>query len=446
LLIALLAFAMCRPARALEPREAARAHYARGLALASQNGYAAALLEFNEAYAISPQFAVLYNIGQAHVALGHPLEAIAALSQYLRDGQDHVPPARRAQVGAQIALLESTLAELAIGTDRPGARIDIDGREVGRTPLPRAVRIEAGTHTVSARLEGALAVSRIVTLREGGHHVLELELPSPNPSSELAEATRAREAASGAAAAVAVAAAESFRAATADARPKPAASTLAVRCGEPGVKVLVDGKSIDAATATRGLTVAPGAHRLSLAATGRRPAEQSLEVPAGATAIVLCQTLGGATAAPRVGIDGPPVFSSSTPRPTELPAPPQPIRASTVGLAITGVGVALGGAALGVYIWNRGQVDDANAGLAYANQDPSPDDRYKRKVAYNEAADTIHSTSTLTVGLAVASAAVVGAGLYLWLTHRKTEAPGGTAGLAAGWGAGPGGISWSGVW
>ena len=95
LFAALLAVATARSGRADDPRGEARAHYARGLELAGQNGYEGALREFNAAYAISPQFAVLFNIGQAHIALGHTIEAIAALTRYLTDGGDWIlaPPA-----------------------------------------------------------------------------------------------------------------------------------------------------------------------------------------------------------------------------------------------------------------------------------------------------------------------------------------------------------------
>src|SRR5262249_42246285 len=107
LFAALSAFAAAGNGRAEDPRGDARAHYARGLELAGQNGYAGALQEFNAAYALSPQYAVLYNIGQAHVALGHTTEAIETLGRYLRDGGDRISPARRAQVERQIAWLRS---------------------------------------------------------------------------------------------------------------------------------------------------------------------------------------------------------------------------------------------------------------------------------------------------------------------------------------------------
>ena len=143
---------------------AAAAHYARGIDLAKQGLYEAALEQFNQAYAKSPHFAVLYNIGQAQIALGRPLEAIEALSTYLRDGADKVPLSRREQVQAQIALLETKLAELTIASDTPGVAIRVDDRDVGRTPLFQPIRLAAGTHKITASLLDGPRIMRVVTL------------------------------------------------------------------------------------------------------------------------------------------------------------------------------------------------------------------------------------------------------------------------------------------
>jgi tetratricopeptide (TPR) repeat protein len=204
--VLVLLFTLTRGAAADDSRDAAGAHYARGLELAARGGYEAALQEFNQAYSISPQFAVLYNIGQAQVALGQLVEAIESLSQYLRDGQDRVPRSRRQQVKASIALLESRLAELTITTDRPNASIDVDGREVGATPLSEPVRLAPGAHKISAASEGASPLIEIVTLGKGQRQTLELKLPAPSAKA-AAEAARAAVAEAVAAAAAATRAA-----------------------------------------------------------------------------------------------------------------------------------------------------------------------------------------------------------------------------------------------
>jgi tetratricopeptide (TPR) repeat protein len=167
-----------------DPREVAATHYARGTELASQGLYEAALEQFNDAYKVSPHFAVLYNIGQAEMALGRPLEAIEALTKYLRDGADQVPLSRREQVHAQIGLLESRLAELSIIADRVGADVRVDGKEVGRTPLFQPIRLAAGLHTVSASVPDGGQLTREVPLRESERRTVELTfggVPAPAP-------------------------------------------------------------------------------------------------------------------------------------------------------------------------------------------------------------------------------------------------------------------------
>jgi len=187
----LFVLGLARFAVADEARDAAGAHYVHGIELARNGSYEAALQEFNAAYAISPQFSVLYNIGQAQMALDHPSQAIEVFARYLSDGKDRIAAARRQRVEELMAALSARLATLSITTDRPGAHISIDGRDVGPTPLTEAARVDPGTHTVLAKVEGIAVLIRIVVLREAEHQSLDLELPAP---SSKAAAAAAREA------------------------------------------------------------------------------------------------------------------------------------------------------------------------------------------------------------------------------------------------------------
>jgi len=188
----LVAIGRAEPSRAEDPRTAAADHYARGTELAGQGLYAAALEQFNAAYTASPHFAVLYNIGQAEMALGRPLEAIEALTKYLRDGADQVPLSRREQVQAQIGLLESRLAELSITADRVGAVVRVDGRDVGSTPLFQPIRLAAGAHTVTAALPNGAQLTRDVPLRESERQTVELTFgAAPPPAARTAAISEA---------------------------------------------------------------------------------------------------------------------------------------------------------------------------------------------------------------------------------------------------------------
>jgi tetratricopeptide (TPR) repeat protein len=369
-LAALLALGSAGIGHADDPRGEARAHYAKGLELAGQNGYEEALREFNAAYDISPQFAVLYNIGQAHIALGHTVEAIEALTRYLRDGGDQISPTRRTLVERQIAGLRSTL-------------------------------------------------------------------PNPAPRSE-AETARATAAAAGAAAG------EAIETASDGSRPASAAhpGTLTIRCPEPGLKLTLDGQRIDLAASTRGVGLSGGVHHLVLSAPGRRSAEETLEIAEGGAAIVICENLLPAAAPPTIvplQPIGAPVFtavSGSDTTPT--------IHAKTVAYILGGLGVALAGTAIGVYLWNREQYKDAQNEQTYLQAHPTDTDL---AVKYNADVDALNRNSIFTVGLAVTSISLLAGGAYLYFYERKRDANTGRVDTSRSWASiTTGGVFWNGIW
>jgi tetratricopeptide (TPR) repeat protein len=352
LLAGSIAQARARPASAAEdPRDVARGYYARGLDLAGQGAYEAALAEFKEAYRISPHFAVLYNIGQAEVALGRPLGAIESLSKYLRDGQEQVPHARRQQVEAQIALLESLFAELTITTDRTGTLISVDGREVGRTPLYQPIRLTAGTHKISAVFGGGPRVNRSITIGQGDRQALSLEMP---------------------------------------------------------------------ASAAEERTI-PGAQ--SPSAQGR----------------------GGPVVPSPLAGDMQPDSGGRGRR-----------RAQIIAHAAAGVGAALGGAALGVYLWNRGRYQDWQTANAALQRDKTSADYHDGQIANNRLADSLTTANRVIAGLSVASGALLATGVTLLVVDRvrrggKEESAAGrsVADINIGWGwLGPGSavVTWTSGW
>jgi len=64
--------AWAQPAAAPDHRSEANRHFQLALRFSEQGSYAEALVELQRAYQAAPHFAVLYNIGQVHVALGNP--------------------------------------------------------------------------------------------------------------------------------------------------------------------------------------------------------------------------------------------------------------------------------------------------------------------------------------------------------------------------------------
>jgi hypothetical protein len=156
------------PARAepAEPRASARAHFSLGVELASAGSYEAALAEFTEAYRIFPHFSVLYNIGQAELALDRPTLAVESWRRYLSEGGEQIEPARRAEVRESIAReLERSapatapskeepvgVAPAVPSSDEPAARA-----EPAPSPPRRAAAAPAPAHGAPGRPQRTVA-------------------------------------------------------------------------------------------------------------------------------------------------------------------------------------------------------------------------------------------------------------------------------------------------
>ncbi|HEX2869897.1 MAG TPA: tetratricopeptide repeat protein [Polyangiaceae bacterium] len=124
-------------------RASAREHFAKGVALAKAHDYAQALTEFQQAYAAVPHFSVLYNIGQAQLALGKSTEAISVLQRYLDEGGANIDAKRRAEVEATLqrerARLPPDLDSYVIGEAAPLAPATVPATAPGPATAPATV-------------------------------------------------------------------------------------------------------------------------------------------------------------------------------------------------------------------------------------------------------------------------------------------------------------------
>jgi hypothetical protein len=303
-------------------------HFEKGIKLGGQKGYSAALAEFETTYALCPEFTVLYNIAQAHVALRHPRQAIETLQQYLRDGGDNLPAGRREKVMAQIERL--------------------------MVQLSRGFSVASGM--------------------------------------------------------------------------------LAVSCPDPGLKARLDDMNVDAALLSAGVPVAAGSHELIVSGANRRFTTKTIEIPEGARVIVICEDLivskpAGERPRTLLPIDGPPTLPLVGARASQhdhapvyrggaaLPASPR-VYALAIG------GIALGGAALGVYLWNKSRYDGWQATDAALRSEIETPDRDRRQISNNVRATSIDRVSKIDIGLTIAAGASVATSVAFWISerssHRKT--------------------------
>ncbi len=155
--------------------EASR-RYERGLALYADGEYVLALVEFERAYQLAPDYRVLYNIGQVRIQLGRYARALDALSAYLEQGGQAVPAERVAAVQKDLDMLAERTAKLTVVTNEPSANISLDGVVIGVSPLSGPLVVDAGEHNVGARKVGYYDKFSAVTLAGRDDVRVELDL------------------------------------------------------------------------------------------------------------------------------------------------------------------------------------------------------------------------------------------------------------------------------
>lgn len=138
--------------------------------------YPAAAARFEEANAIAPHPAALFNAARAHQKAGDLVRAANLCARYLRDAPAN--DSRRTSANALLAELRPKVGRISIETSADSASIDGVAVELDET------FVDPGDHVVTARF-GEQEVRRNVTVVAGSLERIVLEPPAaPPPSPE----------------------------------------------------------------------------------------------------------------------------------------------------------------------------------------------------------------------------------------------------------------------
>lgn len=222
---------------AVESADRARDLKARGDAAMDSGRPADAIAAYSEAYALSADPALLYNRGRALQALTEYPRALEELERFEREA----PPELKARVpklAELIAELRGKVSTLTVQCTTAGARLLLRDRALGGCPLAGPVRVNAGPATLEVTAEGYFPWKRDLTLPGGGATTVDVTLVS-----------------------------------------KVTSGVLVVRSPVVGTQVTVDGTPRGVVPVE--VTVAGGAHAVSLSKEGYVGARTSAVVAAG---------------------------------------------------------------------------------------------------------------------------------------------------------------------
>jgi len=159
----------------------ARTHFERAVKLYGEDDFRAALIEFNRAYELAPNWSVLYNIGQSYYQLRDYPNAVGTLEKYVAQGGKAIPPDRRAQVDREIVELQGRVAHVTLHVSSPGAEVTLDDVPVGTSPITTATLVGAGRHTFRAEKVGFPPETKIVDVAGGDNLTVTLTFAAPTP-------------------------------------------------------------------------------------------------------------------------------------------------------------------------------------------------------------------------------------------------------------------------
>jgi hypothetical protein len=151
------------------PQQLAEAdgRYQRGVKLFRAGDYKGALAELEAAYEITNAYEVLFNIAVTQKKLFRWGDAVRTFERYLRVGGEKIDAKERAAVEKELAEIRKTVAEVRVVVDGAPARIEVDGRVVGETPLASPILLGPGDHTIRASRDGEIADEKKVVVVSG---------------------------------------------------------------------------------------------------------------------------------------------------------------------------------------------------------------------------------------------------------------------------------------
>lgn len=417
-------------------RDLARQHFDRAVALLKERNYAAALAELNAAHTVHPHPAVLYNIGMTHVAMGDAVAAARTLERYLEEAGPTVAEERRIEIRSVLDTLAGRIAKLELNIQPTGARIRVDGTDVGAAPLSAPLLVVAGRHELAVLHPGHQSETRSLDLRGRTTTALEIRL-QVDPASTL-ERTR-----------------------------------LDVDCSIPDATMYLDSVAI-ARTPISSVLIPLGTHRVEFRRAAYRPSRQSVAATRGTASLVRCQLIPsgqGQTGAIRLGVaaQGGRLWVDSLPArdgvwvPTgrhrvrleaagyepwegmvevtsgktttvggDLRRDVQTVRSAerqrTWAYALGAQGIGFGLLAGGLFLWNTdryGDWRDRQDSLdgAWAQQ-PVSGGLVKQQTENDKLRESIQNFDRLSVGLGITGGVLFAAGTVLFLTGDDPSAAG----------------------
>ncbi|MEM6994839.1 MAG: PEGA domain-containing protein [Myxococcota bacterium] len=154
--------------------DGAKQHFERGVDLFADGDFASALFEFDNAYALTSNAHLLYNIAVCHYELHEYAAATVAYRKYLAQLENSLDDDRRQQVRDRLDKLDLRVGTVIVESVPSGAVVSSGGDKLGVTPLE--VTLDLGERDLTLTREGYQDTAAPVRVVGGERVSVEVEL------------------------------------------------------------------------------------------------------------------------------------------------------------------------------------------------------------------------------------------------------------------------------
>lgn len=146
---------------------------------------------YERSFALVPGWRPLSGLALVYQSQGRLVDALETYERLRADFSKDLTAENIRTIQRRIDDLLTRVGHLELAASQAGARVLVDGREVGAGPLSTTVRLDPGGHVVTATLDEHLPFTRRLDVAGGEHVRLEVEL-APAPVRVVVERTTTR--------------------------------------------------------------------------------------------------------------------------------------------------------------------------------------------------------------------------------------------------------------
>jgi hypothetical protein len=160
----------------------ARGAYLAATALLDAGDGANALAKYGQAYDLSHDPRLLFDMAICDRDLRAYARMQGLLLRYVREAEGTLTPEQREEIDAALAAIRALVGTVKLAVTEPGAEVRVDAETVGSTPLAGSFTVDAGRHTLRVTKPGFDPLEQAIDVPGGNEATVRVALVNiPHP-------------------------------------------------------------------------------------------------------------------------------------------------------------------------------------------------------------------------------------------------------------------------